>query len=91
MASIAGGGPVYLEAHEHYVKQTYRNRTSIYGANGKLDLVIPVQHKDLYRIPITGYYCKRYKLEKIHWRSIESAYRKLSIFRLLRNRPERSF
>src|SRR5690606_15404684 len=35
--------PILLEKYEHYPKQTYRNRTAIYSANGKLDLIIPVQ------------------------------------------------
>ena len=32
----------YLEAHEHYQKQTYRNRCLIGTAQGTLSLVIPV-------------------------------------------------
>ena len=36
---------VVLEQFEHFPKQTYRNRTNIYAANGKLSLIIPTQHK----------------------------------------------
>lgn len=32
----------YLEICDNYQKQTYRNRTEIYGANGKLSLTVPV-------------------------------------------------
>lgn len=72
--------PVMFEVHEHFIKQTYRNRCSIYGANGKLNLVIPVQH--------TGERAKMKDIrianeipwKKIHWRSIESAYRTSSYF-----------
>jgi hypothetical protein len=32
----------YLEVCDNYQKQTYRNRTEIYGANGKLSLTVPV-------------------------------------------------
>lgn len=40
-----------IEAHEHFIKQTFRNRCSIYGANGKQDLIIPVVKKSA-KIPI---------------------------------------
>lgn len=33
-----------FEINDHYLKQTFRNRTYIYGANGKLLLSIPVIH-----------------------------------------------
>ena len=33
---------VFFDLHGHYLKQNFRNRTEIYGANGKLDLIIPV-------------------------------------------------
>jgi len=81
MAALAGADTVHLEAHEHFVKQTYRNRTSIYGANGQLDLVIPVRHKDLYAIPINRVQiADDTSWKKIHWRSIESAYRNSPFF-----------
>ncbi|WP_129715720.1 WbqC family protein [Pedobacter sp. SYP-B3415] len=35
-------GAVVLEQHEHFPKQTYRNRASIYSPNGRLDLTVPV-------------------------------------------------
>jgi hypothetical protein len=72
---------VCLETHEHFVKQTYRNRSSIYSANGKLDLIIPVMHANLYSIPISDVqiaYQENWQIK--HWRSIESAYRKSSYF-----------
>ena len=31
-----------FEINDFYQKQTYRNRASIYGSNGKLKLIIPV-------------------------------------------------
>ena len=33
-----------MEVDNIYQKQTYRNRTEIYGANGKLKLTIPIVH-----------------------------------------------
>lgn len=34
--------PVMIDQHEHFPKQTYRNRASIYSPNGRLDLTVPV-------------------------------------------------
>ena len=34
----------------HYQKQTFRNRTPIYGANGKLILTIPILHTEKEKI-----------------------------------------
>ena len=33
---------IIFEQYENFPKQTYRNRTNIYGANGKLSLIIPM-------------------------------------------------
>ena len=72
---------VVIEQHEHYIKQTYRNRTEIYGANGKLSLTIPVDHHDLFTLPIKEVKISRDQpWQKIHWRSIESAYRNSPYF-----------
>lgn len=65
-----------FDQHEHYVKQTYRSRCSIYGANGKLDLIIPVEkgkhgHRPMKDVKIA--YAERW--QRIHWKSLESAYR----------------
>lgn len=40
----ASGGPVYLEACESFVKQTYRSRCLIVEARGAQMLSIPVEH-----------------------------------------------
>jgi hypothetical protein len=77
-------GKIILEQHEHYVKQTYRNRANIYGANGLLSLIIPVQHRNLFQIPITDVRISyESQWQKIHWRSITSAYRNSPFFEFL--------
>lgn len=67
---------VMFEVEDNFVKQTYRNRTNIYAANGKLVLNIPVIHSQKNR--------QKYKDVKIfnaekwqlnHWKSLLSAYR----------------
>lgn len=67
---------VLLEKHENYQKQSYRNRCNIYGANGQLSLVIPVIKPKNHFYGITDVsidYDKKW--QRIHWKSIESAYR----------------
>ena len=67
---------VWVEQWENYQKQSYRNRCYIYGANGKQCLVIPVSVNSDKKTPIrdvTIDYSKPW--QKIHWKSIESAYR----------------
>ena len=33
---------IYVEQHDHYIKQTYRNRCTIAGPDGELALSIPM-------------------------------------------------
>jgi hypothetical protein len=53
MALIQALGEVCIEAQENYIKSTYRNRCGIMGANGPIDLSIPLtggrDHHQLYR------------------------------------------
>lgn len=71
---------ILIEAHENFIKQTYRNRCNIYGANGMLALTVPVKKidtktniKDLIIDYDTNW-------RKLHWKSIESAYRSSPFF-----------
>lgn len=72
---------IVYEACDNYQKQTYRNRTSIYAANGKLDLNIPViysqKHRKLYKeVQISN----AENWQKQHLKSLESAYRTSPFF-----------
>ena len=69
---------IVFEECDNYQKQTFRNRTYIYGANGKLLLNIPILHsgvkgvKRLYKdIKIEH----QFNTMTIHWKSLQSAYR----------------
>ena len=67
---------ILFEISDKYIKQTLRNRTEIHAANGKLILSIPVKYssskKEKYKdIKI----CYNSSWQKIHLKSIESAYR----------------
>lgn len=72
---------VVFEMDDNFLKQTYRNRTYIYAANGKLGLNIPVIHTQKNR--------QKYRDVKIfnedhwqslHWKSLLSAYRTSPFF-----------
>lgn len=74
-------GGVVFDKHENYIKQTYRNRCSIYGANGKLDLIIPIEkgshgHRAVKDVKIS--YADHW--QRMHWKSLESAYRSSPYF-----------
>jgi hypothetical protein len=64
-----------FEVNDSYQKQTYRNRTHIYAANGKLALTVPVifsqKNRQLYR-DIKIY--NNEKWQALHWKSLLSAY-----------------
>lgn len=81
---------VLIEQWEHFPKQTYRNRADILGANGKLSLIIPIQHngkKHLKDIEIS--YTEDW--QKNHWRSIKSAYQSSPYFEFYEDQLERIF
>ncbi len=66
---------IILEGHDGYIKQTYRNRCKITGANGALTLSIPVKRvrgtKNLFRDVRIDY---ETPWNKIHWKSLQAAY-----------------
>jgi len=74
-------GDVILEIHETFPKQTYRNRCHIYSAQGSLPLIIPV-------VRTFGNHTRTLEVntdqaqswQKIHWRTIVSAYNKSPYF-----------
>lgn len=69
--------PIYIECFENYAKQSYRNRCDILGANGRLTLSVPVlkgARKKILTKDIQIEYVENW--QKIHFKGIESAYRK---------------
>ncbi|MFP5081612.1 WbqC family protein [Pedobacter sp. JCM 36344] len=70
-----------LEIQEHFPKQTYRNRASIYSPNGTLDLMVPVikgskVHTKVRDVKISD----EFKWQRLHWKSFESCYRNSAYF-----------
>jgi len=71
---------IVLERHEHYVKQSYRNRCYINTAHGVDMLIVPLTSKHGKTIikDIRIDYSKKW--QNNHWRTIESAYRNAPFF-----------
>ncbi|WP_410494314.1 WbqC family protein [Chryseobacterium sp. G0186] len=64
---------VVFEQFENFPKQTYRSRANIYGANGKLSLIIPINHngkREMKDIELSY----REDWRNLHWKSIKTAY-----------------
>jgi hypothetical protein len=77
------GYRVLLEKYETYPKQSFRNRSVIFGANGPLDLVIPVKrpkgnHTESRDILLD--YDTPWRA--IHWKAIQSAYKNSPFFEI---------
>ena len=77
MARIKASRQVHVEQHEHYGKQSYRNRCDILTANGVISLTVPVkkgaQLKTLTKEVQVDYDTP---WQREHFRGIESAYKK---------------
>jgi hypothetical protein len=72
---------VIIEQHENYTRQTIRNRFSIFGANGKICLSIPVKKTTNGKIRTKDVqidYDTHW--QKQHWKTIESSYRNSPFF-----------
>ena len=79
--ALANAEEVLLEIDDNFVKQTYRNRTYIYGANGKLALNIPVIHSQKNRQKYRDVKIfNEDKWQSLHWKSLLSAYRTSPFF-----------
>jgi len=70
---------IVLEQHENFPKQTFRNRANIYGANGKLSLIIPTSHHGS-RIINQVQISQQEKWQALHWKSIKTAYQSSPYF-----------
>ncbi|MBQ6667533.1 MAG: WbqC family protein [Bacteroidales bacterium] len=74
-AAYAQADAVWLEAEEHYLKQTYRNRCILLNVSGSVELSVPVSKTVPNHCPIRGMrisYAENWP--RNHWRSIETSY-----------------
>lgn len=71
----------FIEAHEHFPKQTFRNRARICSPNGSLDLYVPVVkgakiHTNIKDVRISY----DFKWQRLHWLSLQNCYRNSAYF-----------
>lgn len=78
---VAKHEKVYIEAKEHFPKQSYRNRCDILGANGISTLSIPTKKHSGSKTPTDEVLLSvDENWQKRHWRSIMSAYQSAAFF-----------
>lgn len=81
---------IVFEQFENFPKQTYRNRANIFGANGKLSLIIPINHngkRELKDIEISY----REDWRGLHWKSIKTAYQSSPYFEFYEDKLKKIF
>lgn len=72
---------LYIEQHDHYLKQTYRNRCTIIGPNGELSLSVPIIRPDHPKTPMKDIQISDHgNWQHLHWNAIESAYNSTPFF-----------
>lgn len=80
MAGLLQIGRVRLEVHEHYQKQSYRNRCYVLTANKVDVLTVPVQHGTRHQ-PIRDLRIDNGQAWSMHhWRCLRAAYGKAPFF-----------
>lgn len=78
---IANAQKVHIEAHDSFIKSSYRNRCEILSANGRQLLSIPIKggrnHNQLYKnVKIDN----TQNWQNVHWQAIKSAYGRAPFF-----------
>ncbi|MRR20416.1 hypothetical protein EG827_09535 [bacterium] len=72
---VARSRKVIIEKHENYLKQTYRNRCMILGANGPLALIVPVMRGSFHKTALRDLRIDNgRRWRELHLRGITSAY-----------------
>lgn len=72
---------VFIEQHDNYVKQTYRNRCTIAAPDGELALTIPTVKPDTLKCPMKDIRISDHgNWRRLHWNAIESAYNNTPFF-----------
>ncbi len=80
-AKLLAYDTAFIEQHDHYMKQTYRNRCTIAGPNGKLPLSIPTVKPDSLKCPMKDIRISDHgNWRHLHWNAIEAAYNSTPFF-----------
>ena len=79
-SQILNQDKILFEVNDNYIKQSLRNRTSIYHANGILNLSIPVKYSSKKKQKFKEIeICNETDWQKKHLKSIKFAYQALPI------------
>ncbi|MBQ8673855.1 MAG: WbqC family protein [Bacteroides sp.] len=80
-SKLLSDGPILVEQHEHYTKQTYRNRCTIAAPDGPLALSIPTVKPYSPKCPMRDIRISDHgNWRHQHWNAIESAYNQTPFF-----------
>ena len=80
LSAVLNADSIYIENHEYFIKQTFRNRCSILTSNGKQLLSIPLlkqADKELIKDKRISY---SENWQQQHWRTITSSYKNSPYF-----------
>lgn len=73
--------PCILEQHDHFVKQTYRNRCVIATANGTQTLTVPIERYEGTKCPMRDIRISDHgNWRHLHWNALVSAYGETPFF-----------
>ena len=73
--------PCIIEQHDHFVKQTYRNRCVIATANGTQTLTVPIERYDGTKCPMRDLRSSDHgNWRHLHWNALVSAYGETPFF-----------
>lgn len=77
---------VYIEQHENYQKQSYRNRCTILSANGVIPLSVPIVHSGALKCEIRDICIAEHgNWKHMHWNALVSAYNSTPFFEYYRD------
>ncbi len=72
---------VFIEQHDHYMKQTYRNRCTIAGVNGPLSLILPIEKSPTPKCSMKEILISDHgNWRHLHRNALESAYRNSAFY-----------
>lgn len=78
--------PVYIEACESYLKQSYRNRCHILSSNGLIGLSIPVESRKGIKTSVKDVRISYHgNWQHLHWQTLVSAYNSTPYFEFYRD------
>lgn len=79
-SAIAANSQIVIDIHEHFEKQSYRNRVVILGPNGAQALVIPVHGRNKKQIMGDVRISYEEPWLRVHLNSLQTAYRSAPYF-----------